>query len=153
MTVRLTDVKKQHILKQVWETISLGSNKLPAKDLAKSLGKIVATEPALGPVVIMAARATYLRLDEAVCDRGWHTQLTMDKESIDGLTFFSENSSSFDNSPIRSAATEISVLSIIGPPDNFIKKGFVANHARTDNKKNLGQRRVRIRDFCVFNKR
>jgi hypothetical protein len=135
MTVRLTDAKKQQILKQVWETISLASNKLPAKELAKTLGKIVATEPALGPVVIMAARAAYLRLDEAVCDRGWHTQLTMDKESIDGLTFFAENCSSFDNSPIRSAATEISVLSIIGPPDNFIKKGFVANHARTDNEK------------------
>jgi len=58
--------------------------------LAKTLGKIIATEPALGPVVIMAARAAYLRLDEADRDRGWHTQLTMDKESIDGLTFFAE---------------------------------------------------------------
>ena len=68
MTVRLTDVKKQQILKKVWETIFLGSNKLPVKELAKTLGKIVATEPALGPVVIMAARAAYLRLDEAVYD-------------------------------------------------------------------------------------
>ena len=70
MTVRLTDVKKQQILKKVWETIFLGSNKLPVKELAKTLGKIVATEPALGPVVIMAARAAYLRLDEAVYDWG-----------------------------------------------------------------------------------
>jgi hypothetical protein len=61
------------------------------------------TEPALGPVIIMTARAAYLRLDEGVCDRGWHTQLTTNKESIDGLTFFAENCSSFDNSPIRSA--------------------------------------------------
>jgi len=90
MNVRLTDVKKQQILKQIWETISLGPNRLPAKELAKTLGKIIATEPALGPVVIMAARAAYLRLDEADRDRGWHTQLTMDKESIDGLTFFAE---------------------------------------------------------------
>lgn len=83
----------------------------------------------------MAARAANLRLDEAVCDRGWHTQLTMDKESIDRLTFFAENCSSFDNAPIRSAATKISVLSIIGPQDDFIKRGIVANHTRTDNEK------------------
>jgi hypothetical protein len=83
----------------------------------------------------MAARAAYLRLDEAVFNRGWHTQLTMDKESIDGLTFFAENCSTFNNAPIRTAATEISVLSIIGPPGDFIKRGFVANHTRTDKEK------------------
>jgi hypothetical protein len=135
MNVRLGDIKKQQILKQVWETIARGQNMLPAKELAGTLGKIIATEPALGPIVFMAARAAYLRLDEAVFNRGWHTQLTMDKESIDGLTFFAENCSTFDNAPIRTAATEISVLSIIGPPGDFIKRGFVANHTRTDKKK------------------
>ena len=136
MTVRLGDAKRQQILKQVWETIAHGTKLLPAKELAKTLGKIVATEPALGPVVIMTARAAYSKLDEAVRCRGWHTWLQMDKESIDGLIFFAENCCSFDNAPIRSAATEISVVSIIGPPDNFIKKGFVANHTRT-NKENI----------------
>ncbi|KAI9553647.1 hypothetical protein GHT06_021572 [Daphnia sinensis] len=136
MTVHLTDTKKgKKFLKQVRETISRGPNMLPAKELARTLEKIVATEPPLGPVVIMVARAVYSRLDEAVCDRGWHTQFTMDKESIDGLTFFAENCPSFENAPIRSAATEISVLSIIGPSDDFIKRVFVANHTRTDNEK------------------
>ena len=80
MTVRLIDFKRQQIIKQVWETISHGTNSfLPAKELARTLGKIVATEPALGPVVIMAARAAYSKLDEAVQRRGWHTQLQMDK--------------------------------------------------------------------------
>jgi hypothetical protein len=41
----------------------------------------------------------------------------------------------FDNSPIRSAATKISVLSIIGPPSSFMKQSFIANHARAREEK------------------
>ena len=52
-----------------------------ARDLASTLGKIVATEPALGPVVIMAARAAYIDLDTAVQQRGWGTHLIMSEES------------------------------------------------------------------------
>ncbi|KAI9553720.1 hypothetical protein GHT06_021652 [Daphnia sinensis] len=98
---------------------------------------MVSTEPALGPVVIMAARAAYIELDAAVQGRGWSTFLTMSTESLNGLNFFVENSSDFDNSLIRSAATETSVLSIIGPPSSFTKSSFVSNHARTQEEKIL----------------
>ena len=54
----------------------------------------------------------------------------MNTESLNGLKFFVENFSDFDNSPIRSVATDISVLSIIGPPNSFITSSFVANHLR-----------------------
>ena len=135
MTVRLGDDKKQRILRQVSETIAYGSKPILAKELAGTLGKIVAAEAALGPVVIMAARASYIDLDKAIHQRGWGTRLTMSKEALDGLIFFAENCSSFDNTPIRSAATEISVLSIIGPPSSFMKTSFVANHARTTEEK------------------
>jgi len=131
MSVRLNEIKKRHILQQVTATIEYGSNPIAAKELAGTLGKIVATEPALGPVVIMASRAAYLDLNAAVARRGWGTKLSMSKEALEGLRFFAENCSKFDNSPIRSAATEISVLSIIGPPDSFMKTSFVANHIRT----------------------
>ena len=57
------------------------------------------------------------------------------KEAQDGLQFFVDNCSEFDNSPIRSAATEISVLSIIGLPSSFMKSSFVANHVRTNEEK------------------
>ena len=132
MTVRLEKAKKQRILQQVSETIAYGSKPIPAKELAGTLGKIVATEPALGPVVIMAARAAYTDLDKATQEKGWRTQVTMSKESVNGLRFFEENCSRFDNTPIRSAATEISVMSIIGPPSRFMKSSFVANHVRTE---------------------
>ena len=135
MTVRLQEAKKQRILQQVSETISHGSKSFPAKELAGTIGKIVATEPALGPIVVIAARASYAVLEEATQRRGWNSSLVMSKEAQDGLQFFVDNCSDFDNSPIRSAATEISVLSIIGPPSSFMKSSFVANHVRTNEEK------------------
>lgn len=135
MTVRLGETKKQLILRQVEETIDYGSKPILARDLASTLGKMVAMEPALGPVVIMAARAAYIDLDKAVQQRGWGTRLVMSEESIKGMKFIVENCYKFDNSPIRSATTELSVLSIIGPPRSFMKQSFVANHARTKEEK------------------
>ena len=134
-TVRLGETKKEAHLVKVKNKIDYGSNLILARDLASTLGKIVATEPALGPVVVMAARAAYIELDMAVQQRGWGTRLVMSEESINGMTFFVENCHMFDNSPVRSAATEISVLSIIGPPSSFMKQSFVANHARTREQK------------------
>lgn len=135
MTVRLGESKKERILHQVLETIAHSSRPILARELAGTLGKIVATEPALGPVVVMAARASYIDLEKATQEKGWGIRLTMSQESLDGLRFFAENCSKFDNTPIRSAATEISVLSIIGPPSSFMKSSFVANHVRTEEEK------------------
>jgi hypothetical protein len=130
MTVRMEEGKKWRILQQVQETIDYAPRPMLAKTLAGTLGKIVATEPALGPVVIMAARAAYIQLDVAVSNKGWNTRLSLNMESLNGLKFFVETFSDFDNSPIRSVATDISVLSIIGPPSSFITSSFVTNHLR-----------------------
>ncbi len=110
MTVRLGEIKKQLILRQVKETIDYGPKIILARDLAKILSKMVATEPALLPVVVMATRAAYIDLDKAVQQLGWGTRLVVSEEAINGMKFFLENCHKFDNSPIRSAATEISVV-------------------------------------------
>jgi hypothetical protein len=83
----------------------------------------------------MTTRAAYIDLDEAVRQRGWGTRLVMSEEATNGMKFFLENCHKFDNSPIRSTATEISVVSIIGPPSSFMKQSFVANHTRTKEEK------------------
>jgi hypothetical protein len=93
---------------------------------------MVSLEPAMGGMPLMAARAAYIQIEQAVEELRWNGSLKMNKETILGLEFFLENMDQFDNSPIRTAATEVSVLSIVGPPGNFIKTGFVANHVTTD---------------------
>ena len=131
MKVSIPREKCSSIRKTVQDTVSHGEKFMKAKELAKTLGKMVATEPALGKMPIMAARAGYIQLEIATEKDGWNTSLSLNKETIAGLNFFIENMEQFNNSPIRTEATEISVVSIVGPPDKFIKTGFVANHVCT----------------------
>ena len=135
MSVRMEETKKQRILQQTRETIAFGLRPIPAKELAKTLGKMVAAEPALGTMVFIATRAAYVVLNKAVDERGWNSNLTMTREALDGLCFFVENFNTFDNTPIRTTATEISIISIIGPPTDFLRTSFVANHTRLNESK------------------
>ena len=68
-------------MRQVKNTIEYESKLILARDLTSTLGKIVATESALGPVPVMVAKAAYIDLDMAVEQRGWGTRLVMSKES------------------------------------------------------------------------
>ena len=134
MTVQLKEDRKEAIKHNVQQTLSHKSRPIHVKELAKTLGKIVATEPALGPMPLMAARAAYSQLDTVTEEKGWNSYLEMSEEAKAGLLFFVDNMARFDNTVIRTCCTEISVLSIIGPPSKFLKTGFVANHAETNNK-------------------
>ena len=134
MTVQLKADRREAIKQDVQKTLSHKSKPIHVKELAKTLGKMVATEPALGTMPLMAARAAYIQLDRTTEELGWNSYLKMNEETTAGLTFFNKNMASFDNTVIRTARTEISVLSIIGPPDKFLKTGFVANHAKTNSK-------------------
>ena len=61
--------------------------------------------------------------------------MKLNDESLAGLKFFVETLNEFDNTPIRTASTELSVISVIGPPDEFIKTSFIANHVQFDGEK------------------
>jgi hypothetical protein len=86
----------------------------------------------------MTSRATRIELDAVVQESEWgtlRTHLTMSTKSLNGLIFFVDNFSEFDNCLIRSSAADISVLLIIGPQNHFMKTSFVSNHARTQGDK------------------
>lgn len=134
MTVSLSPEKILAVRKSVEDTLEQGRKPMKAKELAKTLGKMVSTEPALGGMPLMAARAGYIQLEIATEKDGWNTTFSLSKETMAGLNYFIENLHQFNHTPIRTDATEISVLSIIGPPDKFITKDFVANHVRTKEK-------------------
>ena len=134
MTVRLSDDKQQALAQHLKDTLSYGTHKrMPAKVLARCLGKMVSAEPALGPMPIMAARAGYAQLEEATSRKGWDTTLNLNEDSLAALEFFSENFRQFDNSPFRTENNSVSVLSIIGQPSEFIKSSFISNYTKFDN--------------------
>jgi len=131
LTVSLKPDKKEAIKQIILKTLDFKNGQIPVREFAKVLGKMVACEPALGQMPLMAARAAYIQLDGVTEVQGWKGFLTMDSETKRGLKFFVENMDRFDNTPIRAAAREISVISIIGPPNDFLKKKFISNHVRT----------------------
>jgi hypothetical protein len=131
LTVRLKPKKKESLKQDVLKTLEFGDYPISVRELAKTLGKMVACEPALGQMPLMAARAAYIQLDHVTEVQGWKGSLVMNQETKLGLRFFVDNIDSFDNTPIRAVARDISVLSIIGPPNNFLKTNFIANHVRT----------------------
>jgi hypothetical protein len=135
MTVRLPTEKKNSIKTFIKGIIGTETRNIHIKDLAKTLGKIIATEPALGNLPILTARAGYAQIEEVAEATGWNSMVRLSDETLEGLSFFLDNMDQFDNTPIRTSATEVSVVSIIGPPDQFIKTGFVANHVPTENSK------------------
>jgi hypothetical protein len=135
MTVSLKADKKADVVNTMRKTICDKKQAIPLKELAKTLGKMVSTEPALGGVPLMCARAGYWQIEEAVDTKGWQAAIQLREETLEGLKFFVDNIDVFDNSPIRTTATNISVLSIIGSPSKFIKTGFVSNHIRTKDEK------------------
>ena len=132
MSVRIKEDKKVSVKKEIQEILLNKNRRIHAKELAKITGRMVSLEPAMGGMPLMAARAAYIQIEQAVEEFGWNGSLKMSEETILGLEFFLENMDQFDNSPIRTAATEVSVLSIVGPPGDFIKTGFVANHVTTE---------------------
>ena len=137
MTVRLKEDKKGQIKKSILEVISFGKRHIHIKVLSKAVGQMVAAEPALGNMPLMAARAAYMQIEETANDKGWNANLLLSEETLSGLKFFVENIDEFDNTPIRTAATELSVISIIGKPDEFIKTSFVANHVQFEGGKTI----------------
>lgn len=133
MSVRLRQDKKTALRKELREILSHQEEHIKVKKLAKITGKIISTEPALGAMPLMAARAAYIQQEQTVEEQGWNGNLQMTDETVAGLKYFLENLEQYDNTPIRTAANEISVLSIVGPPGNFIKTGFVSKHIPTEN--------------------
>ena len=86
MTVQLKEDRQADIKQQVL-TLVQGTRPIHVKELAKALGKMVTTEPALGPMPLMAGRAAYIQLDKIVEEQGWNCNLILNTEARAGLKF------------------------------------------------------------------
>jgi hypothetical protein len=133
MTVSLTPDKKQNLVNTVAETLKACQKPIKAKQLAKCAGKMIATEPALGRLPLITARPIYSEMEPQVEKWGWSTKITVTEAVIESLKFFLENIEKFDNSPIRTMENQMSVMSIIGEPSEFMKNKFIEFHQASEN--------------------
>ena len=91
MSVRLRQDKKTALKREVLKILSLQQQQIKVKELAKVTGKMISTEPALGAMPLMAARAAYIQQEQTVEVKGWNGTLQMNKETVAGLEYFLEN--------------------------------------------------------------
>ena len=57
--------------------MSTAPRKIQIKDLAKALGKIIATEPGLGNLPLLTACSGYAQVEEITEAKGWNASLDL----------------------------------------------------------------------------
>jgi hypothetical protein len=128
MTVSLTEEKKAALKKSVEQTIEAITRPVKAKFLAKCAGKMISCEPALGKLPLIAARPIYIEMEPEVEREGWGCTIRTSEEIATSLKYFLENTERFDRTPIRTMENQVSVISIIGKPSEFMKREFLPKH-------------------------
>ena len=66
--------------------------------------------------------------------QGWKARIKMPAEVATDFRKFISQIEKHDGAPITSAATAVSVLSIIGEPTQFLKAKVIPNHIKTEQK-------------------
>jgi hypothetical protein len=131
MKVELLQEKKIQIRQVAKEVQSAAGRFLRVKDLASLVGKVVATEPALGSLIPIMTRRVYSEIDEAVNKAGWGSKIRISEEVSEDFKEIIQRLNEFDGTPIRTQATQMSVVSIIGEPSDFLKEKFLQNHRQS----------------------
>ncbi len=91
MSVRIKEDKKASAKKEIQDILLNKNRRIHVKELAKITGRMVSLEPAMGGMPLMAARAAYIQIEQAVEESGWNGSLKMSEETILGLEFFLGN--------------------------------------------------------------
>ena len=128
MRVYLQPQKQQDLIDVVTSLLNAGNTLVKAKFLAKVLGKMISCSPALGNIPLIFARQGYFALEQAVEQHGWSTKVQITQPLLDSLTHFLAVFPDFNGQQIAHSASTISLLSIIGPPDDFFSHSFVRFH-------------------------
>jgi hypothetical protein len=126
MAVFLTQEKKAKILAAA-QALKVGRH-LQVKHLTKFVGILVAAEAALGTFTSVMTRRIHAAIAETAEKHGWQAKVKISEEIANDAKEFARLLEDHDGTSIRTASTAISVLSIIGPPFEFVKTQLIAKH-------------------------
>ena len=101
---------------------------MKVKFLAKVLGKMISSSPALGKIPMIFARMGYFALDQAVESNGWSSWVTISDELVNSFSQFLLHINLYNGHPILHSANSISLLSLVGPPEEFFSNFFLPLH-------------------------
>ena len=134
MSVKLTNKKKAELSRSLEEVMSARNRFVPTRFLASVIGKAIASEPATGPLVQVMLRRAYGQLEEHVQKEGWKTTIKVSEEIAEDFTELQQRVRDSEGYPIRTEATNVSVVSIIGEPSEFLKTKVIRQHLRQESR-------------------
>ena len=112
MLIKISDEKLRDVRAALTRVIGGGS--LRAKTVAKAIGKLIATEAALGPVVQLLSRAAQYELAQAT-EQSWKVQLQLTQQASQGLREMANSLEEFNGYPIKNVATAKKLDAFIEP--------------------------------------
>ena len=128
MRVFLQPQKEKDLVEIVKSLISFSLKKVKTKFLAKVLGKMISNSPALGSIPLIFARQGYFHLEKTVEEHGWSSKILITEEISTSMKAFLSTYKEYDGHPILHSSSSISLLSLIGPPDNYFANRFIPLH-------------------------
>ena len=114
MTLSISPQKLQD-LRQALQVVTQTEGQLRAKTLAKAIGKLVAAEPALGPVVQLLSRTAQSELASSTEARGWNAWMRVSEQAKEGLRIMDSRLEEYNGYPIKNLATAKRLDSVLRP--------------------------------------
>ena len=133
MMVKLTPEKKLQLFSSLKDVIGSANRYVPLKHLAAVIGRATSFEPGLGPITQVLLRRAYCLLQEQVDHKGWSVNIKVSIEVASDLEILKNRVDNIDGYPIRTEATAISVVAIVGLPSEFIKTKVIPQHIKHNN--------------------
>lgn len=133
MMVKLTPEKKLQLFSSLKDVIGSANHYVPLKHLAAVVGRATSCEPVLGPITQVLLRRAYCLLQEQVDHKGWSVNIKVSIEVASDLEILKNRVDNIDGYPIRTEATAISVVAIVGLPSEFIKTKVIPQHIKHNN--------------------
>ena len=132
MVVRLTTKKKNELIRSLGDLKNSLNRFVPAKFVASVVGKTISCEPALGPLTQVLLRRVYAQLEEHVQREGWSSNIKVTAEIVEDSASLQTEVQKSEGYPIRTEATNESVVSIIGQPSEFLKTKVISQHLKEE---------------------
>ena len=101
MSLSIAETKVEDIKQAIQEALT---GPVSAKTVAKAVGKLIAAEPALGPVVQLLSRGAQSELAQAT-ETSWNVRLELSTGAADSLQEMQESLETFNGYPILNMAT------------------------------------------------
>ena len=102
MIYYLPKYKKDHLKKELNSILSraLESSSIPARELAKVIGKVVSCLRALGPIIKIFLRSSQYALDKQVLLEGWDSEVELHHTIAGDIKFILDNIDEENGQPI-----------------------------------------------------